>query len=53
MRYKGGGHKKRYRLVDFKRNKVDVDAEVKTVEYDPNRSAFISLLNIKMVKKDI
>lgn len=41
MRYKGGGHKKRYRLVDFKRNKVDVDAVVKTVEYDPNRSAFI------------
>lgn len=44
MRYKGGGHKKRYRLVDFKRNKVDVDAVVKTVEYDPNRSAFISLI---------
>ena len=47
MRYKGGGHKKRYRLVDFKRNKKDIDAEVKTVEYDPNRSAFISLIEYK------
>lgn len=44
MRYKGGGHKRRYRLVDFKRTKQDVEAEVKSVEYDPNRSAFISLI---------
>lgn len=44
MRYRGGGHKKRYRIVDFKRDKDGVPATVKTVEYDPNRSAFISLL---------
>ena len=44
MRNIGGGHKKRYRLVDFKRNKFDVTAEVKTIEYDPNRTAFIALL---------
>ena len=44
MRYIGGGHKKQYRIIDFKRNKVGVPAIVKTIEYDPNRSAFISLL---------
>ena len=44
MRHIGGGHKKRYRLVDFKRNKFDVTAEVKTIEYDPNRTAFIALV---------
>ncbi|NOZ36267.1 MAG: 50S ribosomal protein L2 [Chlorobi bacterium] len=44
MRYIGGGHKKSYRFVDFKRNKDGVPATVKTVEYDPNRTAFISLL---------
>ena len=45
MRYKGGGHKKRYRIIDFKRNKTGVPAEVKSIEYDPNRTAFIALLN--------
>jgi len=45
MRYIGGGHKKAYREVDFKRNKFDVPATVKTIEYDPNRTAFIALLN--------
>ena len=45
MRYIGGGHKKAYREVDFKRNKFDVPAIVKTIEYDPNRTAFIALLN--------
>ena len=45
MRYKGGGHKKRYRIIDFKRNKTGIPAEVKTIEYDPNRTAFIALLN--------
>lgn len=45
MRYKGGGHKRRYRLIDFKRNKFGIPAEVKSIEYDPNRSAFIALLN--------
>ncbi len=44
MRYMGGGHKKQYRIIDFKRNKIGVPAVVKTIEYDPNRSAFISLL---------
>ena len=44
MRYIGGGHKKKYRIVDFKRNKKDIEATVLTVEYDPNRSAFISLV---------
>lgn len=42
--HRGGGHKRKYRLIDFKRNKDGVPATVKTVEYDPNRSAFISLL---------
>jgi large subunit ribosomal protein L2 len=44
MRYIGGGHKRKYRIIDFKRDKHGVLAEVKTVEYDPNRSAFIALL---------
>ncbi len=45
MRYMGGGHKKRYRIIDFKRDKFNIPATVKTVEYDPNRSAYIALLN--------
>lgn len=44
MRYIGGGHKRHYRIIDFKRDKVGVPAEVLTVEYDPNRSARISLV---------
>jgi large subunit ribosomal protein L2 len=44
-RHRGGGHKKRYRLIDFKRDKTDVPAKVATVEYDPNRSARIALLH--------
>lgn len=44
MRYVGGGHKQRYRIIDFKRNKDGVPATVKTIEYDPNRSAYIALL---------
>lgn len=44
VRYIGGGHKRRYRIIDFKRNNVTVTGEVMTVEYDPNRSAFISLV---------
>lgn len=44
MRYIGGGHKKKYRFVDFKRTKDGVPAIVKTIEYDPNRSARIALL---------
>ncbi len=45
MRYRGGGHKKKYRIVDFKRNKKDIAATVVSIEYDPNRTAFIALLN--------
>ena len=44
MRYKGGGHKRKYRIIDFKRDKFDIPAEVMSIEYDPNRSAFIALL---------
>jgi large subunit ribosomal protein L2 len=45
MRYIGGGHAKMYRIIDFKRNKKDIPAKVASIEYDPNRSAFIALLN--------
>src|SRR6186997_3023302 len=45
MRYRGGGHKKRYRIIDFKRNKDGIQGIVQTIEYDPNRSAFIALVN--------
>jgi large subunit ribosomal protein L2 len=45
MRYIGGGHKKAYRIIDFKRNKKEIPATVASIEYDPNRSAFIALLN--------
>ena len=44
VRHRGGGHKRRYRLIDFKRDRVDIPARVKSIEYDPNRSARIALL---------
>jgi len=44
MRYIGGGHKKQYRIIDFKRNKFDIEATVDSIQYDPNRTAFIALL---------
>src|SRR5947208_4339472 len=44
VRFRGGGHKKAYRTVDFKRTKVDVSATVERLEYDPNRTAFIALV---------
>src|ERR671920_2766 len=44
MRWRGGGHKRRYRLVDFKRRKDDAPATVERLEYDPNRTAFIALI---------
>ncbi len=53
MRYKGGGHKRRYRIIDFKRDKHDINAEVKSIEYDPNRSAFIALVEYDDSEKDI
>lgn len=45
IRHRGGGHKKQYRIIDFKRNKDGIPAKVATIEYDPNRSARIALLN--------
>lgn len=47
MRFRGGGHKRSYRIIDFKRDKIDIPGEVETIEYDPNRSAFISLIKYK------
>ena len=44
VRHKGGGNKRKYRIIDFKRNKDDIAGLVKTIEYDPNRSTFISLI---------
>ncbi|HWL21810.1 MAG TPA: 50S ribosomal protein L2 [Bradyrhizobium sp.] len=44
LRYRGGGHKRRYRMVDFKRTKLDMAATVERLEYDPNRTAFIALV---------
>ena len=44
VRHKGGGHKQHYRIIDFKRNKFDINAQVERIEYDPNRSAHIALL---------
>ncbi len=44
MRHKGGGHKRRYRIIDFKRDKQDVPATVVSIQYDPNRTAFIALV---------
>jgi len=44
VRHRGGGNRRKYRIIDFKRNKFDVEAVVKTIEYDPNRSAFIALI---------
>lgn len=47
MRYIGGGHKQQYRIIDFKRNKHGIPGNVATIEYDPNRSAFIALIHYK------
>lgn len=47
VRHQGGGHKRKYRLIDFKRSKVDIPAKVATIEYDPNRSARIALINYR------
>lgn len=46
-RYMGGGHKRRYRIIDFKRDKNNIPGTVKTIEYDPNRSAYIALIVYK------
>jgi large subunit ribosomal protein L2 len=47
IRHRGGGHKRRYRVIDFKRNKHNIAARVASIEYDPNRNARISLLHYK------
>src|SRR5438309_10183236 len=47
VRFRGGGHKKTYRKVDFKRRKFDVPATIERLEYDPNRTAFIALVKYK------
>jgi large subunit ribosomal protein L2 len=47
MRYMGGGNKKMYRIIDFKRNKKNIPGTVASIEYDPNRTAFIALINYK------
>lgn len=44
-RHKGGGHKRKYRIIDFKRNKDGIPGKVATIEYDPNRTAYIALIN--------
>ena len=44
-RRRGGGHKRRYRIIDFKRNKFNIQGEIITIEYDPNRSSRIALIN--------
>ncbi|HHY77059.1 MAG TPA: 50S ribosomal protein L2 [Clostridiales bacterium] len=45
VRHRGGGHKRKYRIIDFKRDKVDIPAKVAAIEYDPNRTANIALLH--------
>ena len=52
-RHHGGGHKRKYRIIDFKRNKDDIVGTVATIEYDPNRSANIALINYADGEKDI
>ncbi|MFZ2055227.1 MAG: 50S ribosomal protein L2 [Candidatus Aminicenantales bacterium] len=47
MRHRGGGHKRMYRALDFKRDKIDIPGTLETIEYDPNRSAYISLVRYK------
>ena len=44
VRFRGGGHKQSYRIVDFKRRKLDIPAKVERIEYDPNRTSFIALI---------
>ena len=53
MKYIGGGHKRRYRIIDFKRANHGVTGEVKTIEYDPNRTAFIALVDFDGEKRYI
>jgi large subunit ribosomal protein L2 len=43
-RFRGGGHRRLYRMVDFRRNRDDIEADVQAIEYDPNRNCYIALL---------
>ena len=52
VRFRGGGHKRVYRIIDFKRQKHDVRAQIERIEYDPNRSAFIGLIQYEDGEKD-
>ena len=52
VRFQGGGHKRRYRLIDFKRDKYEVPAKVVGIEYDPNRSANIDISHTPMARSD-
>ena len=52
VRHHGGGNRKKYRVIDFKRQKLDIAAEVKSIEYDPNRSAFIALIEYEDGEKN-
>ena len=47
VRHRGGGHKRRYRIIDFRRDKIGITGKVETIEYDPNRSARIGLLHYR------
>jgi LSU ribosomal protein L2P len=47
VRHRGGGHKRFYRIIDFKRNKFGIPAKVQAIEYDPNRTARIALLGLR------
>ncbi|MBQ6796442.1 MAG: 50S ribosomal protein L2, partial [Clostridia bacterium] len=51
VRHRGGGERRKYRIIDFKRQKTDMPAQVLTIEYDPNRSAFIALIQYEDGKK--
>lgn len=53
VRHQGGGHKRQYRVIDFKRNKDGILGRVATIEYDPNRSANIALIHYHDGEKDI
>ncbi len=53
VRHKGGGARRKYRIIDFKRDKMDMNATVLTLEYDPNRSAFIALVQYERWRKEI
>jgi large subunit ribosomal protein L2 len=53
VRFRGGGAKRKYRIIDFKRNKDSIKGIVEAIEYDPNRSANIALINMLMAKEDI